>query len=83
MPHAQVNITWKGQNGDLPDPVDFDASDAQILAWVTEALVTGGVPGIASDAEADLTHFVVDRFIPTTDVAVHRLFVRPKTPFGA
>jgi hypothetical protein len=79
---ARVNITWAGQNGDLPDPVSYDATDAQVLAWATEALQAGSVPGIAPDRRADLRDFVVDRFPASAEVPWNRLFVRPKTPFG-
>lgn len=78
---ARVNITYKGSNGDLLDPVTFDATDAEIRTWVTEALRTGGVPGIPADPEADLTDFVVDRFAAKEDLP-NRLMIRPKTPFG-
>ena len=79
--NAQVNVTWEGQNGDLPDMVLYDATDTEILRWAQEALQNGGVPGIGEDAEADLTDFVVDRF-PAKDDLPNRLVVRPKTPFG-
>lgn len=79
---ARVNITYAGQNGDLPDPVSFDATAEQVRAWATEAVRAGGVPGIRADAGADFTDFVVDRFEPTAEVPFSRLMVRPKTPFG-
>ncbi|MGF1465645.1 MAG: hypothetical protein ACFCGT_05895 [Sandaracinaceae bacterium] len=79
---ARVNITWAGQNGDLPDPVHVDATDVEILAWATEAVRAGSVPGIARDGGADFTGFVVDRF-GSTDARPYPLIqVRPKTPFG-
>jgi len=79
---ARVNITWAGQNGDLPDPVMYQATEADIKAWVTEAVRTGGVPGIAAAPNADFSDFVVDRFEPT-EARPHRLLaIRPKTPFG-
>ena len=78
---ARVNITFSGENGDLPDPVKFDASDRDILSWVTEAIATGGVPGISRDPAADLTDYVVDRFAASGDLP-NRLVARPKTPFG-
>ena len=79
---ARVNVTYSACNGDLPDPVSFDASDADVKTWVTEALRTGGVPGIAAAPNADLTDFVVDRF-DSNDARPYRLLqVRPKTPFG-
>ncbi len=78
---AQVNITWQGANGDLPDPVPYDATDAEIRAWATEA-VRAGVPGIVADRRADFSDFVVDRFPANNEVPHNRIFVRPKTPFG-
>ena len=80
--HARVNVTYKGSNGDLPDPVVFDAADGDVKAWVTEAVANGSVPGIPADAGADFTDFVVDRFGPTEEYDYNRIFVRPKTPFG-
>jgi hypothetical protein len=77
---AKVNITYKGQNGDLPDPVTFDATDGDIKTWVTEA-IRGGIPGVAADPNADFSDFVVDRFSADGDMP-NRLMIRPKTPFG-
>jgi len=78
---ARVNITYGGSNGDLPDPVSFQAADGDVKTWVSEALRTGGVPGIPA-VEADLRDFVVDRFPATAEIPLNRLFLRPKTPFG-
>lgn len=79
---ARLNITWNGQNGDMPDPIDFDATDAEILAWSAEAIQNGGVPGIAADPNANLADFVVDRFGPGNGIDYNRVAIRPKTPFG-
>jgi hypothetical protein len=78
---ARLNVTYQGENGDLPDPVAFDAADGDVLQWASEAIRTGGVPGIAGVAGVNLTDFVVDRF-PATGDQPNKLFVRPKTPFG-
>lgn len=78
---AFVNITWNGQNGDLPDEVNFDSTKEQVLGWVTEAVRGGDVPGITADPDANFADFVVDRF-PATGDKPDRLMVRPKTPFG-
>lgn len=79
---ARVNITWRGQNGDLPDPVNFDAPDSELLQWITEAVRNGDVPGIQADPNADFTDFVVDRFT-ANEARPHSLIqLRPKTPFG-
>ncbi len=79
---ARVNITYQGRNGDLPDTVAYGATDADIRAWVTEAVRTGSVPGIPADRGADFRDFVVDRFA-ASDVRPYNLIqIRPKTPFG-
>lgn len=77
---AKLNITYKGQQGDLPDEVPYDLSDAEVFRIATEAL-TAGIPGIAADPNADLKDFMVDRF-PARDDLGNRLSLRPKTPFG-
>ncbi len=79
---ARLNITWGGQNGDLPDPIPFDAPDTTIRELATEAVRTGGIQGIAADQAADFADFVVDRFTATAELGYNRVFVRPKTPFG-
>ena len=79
---ARVNVTYGGQNGDLPDPVAFDATDADLKTWVAEAMRTApGIPGIPVQ-ELNLADFVVDRF-EATEARPYRLIqLRPKTPFG-
>lgn len=79
---ARVNITWAGQNGDLPDLVRFDAAGTEVLGWVTEAVRTGYVPGITRDRNADFTDFVVDRFTANDARPYNLIQIRPKTPFG-
>jgi len=79
---ARVNVTYGGENGDLPDPVNFEASDADVKAWVTEAVRNGNIPGIPADPDADFSDFVVDRY-SANETRPYRLFqIRPKTPFG-
>ncbi len=78
---ARLNITFSGQNGDLPDTVNFDATDGDVKQWAAEAVHGGYIPGIAADPNADFTDFVVDRIGATEDLPP-RLFLRPKTPFG-
>jgi hypothetical protein len=80
-PDAQLNITYGGENGDYPDPVDFDSGDGDIKQVAAEAIRDGYVPGIAADVNVNLTDFVVDRF-PAKDDLPNRLVLRPKTPFG-
>ena len=79
---ARVNITYNGENGDLPDPVFYDSSDSDIKAWVTEAVKAGSVPGIPADEHADFNDFVVDRFTANAERDYNLIQIRPKTPFG-
>lgn len=79
---AKVNITIQGETGDLPQPVPFDATEADIKAWVAECVRAGGVPGIRAQNTA-LHDYVVDRYSPTEDRSYYVIQVRPKTPFGA
>jgi len=79
---ARVNITWAGQNGDLPDPVRYDAGDGDVRGWVAEAIRGGSVPGIPADAGIDLTNHIVEKY-PANDARPYNLIqVRPKTAFG-
>lgn len=78
---ARLTITYKGEQGDLPDPVSFDATDGDLKQVATEA-VRAGIPGIDADPGVDFTDFVVDRFAAKNDVPYNRLSLRPKTPFG-
>lgn len=79
---ARVNVTWGGQNGDLPDPVSYDATDGDVLGWVTEAVRGGNVPGLGADQEANFQDYIVERFAATEARPFNLLQVRPKTPFG-
>lgn len=79
---ARVNITFAGQNGELPDPVPYDANEEQIRGWVTEALRTGGVPGITRDEAADISNYVVEKFDAVESMPLNRISVRPKTGYG-
>lgn len=79
---ARVNVTWGGQNGDLPDAVPRDSTDADVKAWVQEAVRTGGVPNIPADPAADFRDFIVDRYAATEQTPYNRIFIRPKTAYG-
>ena len=83
-PHqARVNITYKRQYGELPDAVTFDATDGDVRGWVSEAIRTGGVPGIDADPAVRLNDYVIDRFPPVPGVREHNLIdIRPKVEFG-
>ena len=78
---AKLNITWAGNNGDLPDPVGFDLDDASVKRIATESVRDGYVPGIPA-AAADFKDFVVERFRANEAVPANRIMLRPKTPFG-
>jgi len=80
---ARVNVTWNGQNGDLPDPVFFESTDGDLRQMVTEAVQGGYVPGIAADPNANFADFVVDRFRAPGAEDWNKIHIRPKTPFGA
>jgi len=80
---AIVNVTWDGLNGDLPDLVSFQATNQQVINWVTEAVRSGSVNGIPAYANADFSSFHVDRFEATDNRATGLFQVRPKTPFGS
>lgn len=83
---ARLNITFEGLNGDFVEPVPFNLSDAELKALARNAIVTGGVPGIAVSRRrrdtVDLSTFVVDRFPASGPHRENRVFVRPLTPFG-
>lgn len=80
---AWMNITWHGQNGDLPDPVPFHASDLELKQWAAEAIRGGSVPGIKRyRSRVSLYDFIVDRFPANKNALYNRIMIRPKTPFG-
>lgn len=78
---AVLQVTYMGQQGDLPDPILYDLSDQQIRQIAEESIRSGTIVGISADASASLTDFVVDRF-PERENLPNRIQVRPKTPFG-
>jgi hypothetical protein len=80
--NARLNVTFSGQNGDLTDPILYDATDEEIRQIAEEAIRNGSIPGIDRDEFASLEDFVVDRFPAGAGVTENRLLVRPKTPFG-
>ena len=79
---ARVNVTYAGQNGELAQPVFFESNDADIKAWITEALQAGSIPGLPVQRNVDLRDFVVDRYKPTEARPYNLIQVRPKTVFG-
>jgi len=79
---ARVNVTWERQNGDLPDPVNYDATDEEIRRWAAEAVRSGTVPGIPADEDVDFTGYMVDKYDVGEGRPVPQIFIRPKTGFG-
>lgn len=79
---AKVNLTYGGQNGELPDAVAYDAADGDVRAWAAEAIRTGGVPNIPADPDVDLSGYMIERYPATDATPYNRIFVRPKTAFG-
>lgn len=79
---ARVGVTYSGEYGELPDPVNFQSTDGDVRGWVTEALRTGGIPGIGAQPNADLTDFMIERFTANATRPWNAISVRPKTPFG-
>ena len=84
---ARVNVTHLGSNGELPDPVPYNSTDAEIRQWISEAIRTGSIPGIAADPTVDLSNYMVDKFdAPVNPVAGQRdynlLTLRPKVAYG-
>lgn len=79
---ARVNITWSGQNGDMQQPIPYDAADGDIKQWCSEAITAGSVPGITADEAVDFGDFVVDRFAASEARPFNLVQLRPKTPFG-
>lgn len=78
---ARLNVTWRGQNGDLPDPLGIDTTDGDVKQIATEAVRTGYIQGIDADPTVNFQDFVVERFDATADLPP-RVFLRPKTEFG-
>jgi hypothetical protein len=79
---ARLNITFEGENGDLIDTIRADASDAEVIRWATEAVISGDVPGISARQAVNFDSFIVDRF-PANEHRVEAIIqLRPKTPFG-
>lgn len=80
---ARLNVTWAGQNGELPDPVPYDATEGDLKQMAAEAITNGYIPGIGADPNVNLADFVVERYGANDDIPFARVFIRPKTPFGA
>lgn len=79
---ARVGVTYSGEYGELPDPVLFQSTDGDVRGWVSEAIRTGGVPGIPAAVDVNLTDFMVERFNANATRPYNLIQIRPKTPFG-
>lgn len=80
---ARLNVTWNGSNGEYVNDIPYDVSDADVKALAQEALESDSIPGIERGANPiRLNDFVVERF-PANGELPNRIFLRPKTPFGA
>jgi len=80
--NANLNVTWNGENGNLPDPVPYNLTDQQVIEIAEEAVKNGDIPGINVDPNVDFDGFVVDRFNEQGDLGA-RIFLRSKVPFGS
>ena len=76
---AVLIVALDGELGESPDLIPYDAPEADIITWATEA-VSGGLPGI-DPQDVDLTGFKVQR-LPAKDGLPDRVMVRPKTEVG-
>lgn len=81
MHEAKLNVSIGGEQGDLDDPVNYDATDDEVRRWATEAIRAGNIRGISARSDADFTDYRVDR-IDAKDGLPNRLSLRPKTPYG-
>lgn len=79
---AVLTITVAGQQGDLKEPVNFDATDGDIKQWAAEAVRNGNVPGIDAMPNVSFTDYVVERYQATENRPL-TLSLRPKVPFGS
>jgi hypothetical protein len=88
-PHeALVNVTYRdGINFDLPDPVQYAATEGEIKGMVAEAIRTGSVANVAADPNVDLANFRMERVdkptLPGPNQREHNMILlRPKTAYG-
>lgn len=79
---AILNITYQGHSADFDLAVDFATTDEDIRRIAVEIVRSGGarglvIPDLPQNAFAS---FVVDRL--TGPDGEHRIYLRPKVPFG-
>lgn len=78
---AQLIIALDGELGECPDLIPYDAPEADIKRWATEAVAGGTIPGI-DPQDVDFTNFTVQR-LPAKDGLPDRVMIRPKTEVGS
>lgn len=79
---AILNITYQGRSADVPERVDDDVADADVVRVALEVVRGGGLGDVAGRDLPDdaFRYFVVDRLAdPSGGV---RIYLRPKVPFG-
>lgn len=77
---AVLIVALDGELGESPDLIPYNAPEADIRTWATEA-ISGGLPGI-DPQDVDLTDFKVRR-LPAKDGLPDRVMIRPKTEVGS
>ena len=79
---AILNITYNGLSADYAMPVDYHLSDGDICRIAVEVIRSGEVKGLQiANLPADaFENYVVDRLQSTS--GEHRIYLRPKVPFG-
>lgn len=77
---AILNITYNGLSADYPIEVDGVVSDADLKRIAVEVVRNGEVPGLHLP---HLTAQAFDGFVVDRLQNGHRLYLRPKVPFGA
>ena len=80
---AVLNITYNGLSADYPLDVEMTLTDRDVRRIAVEVVRSGGIRGlaIANLPERAFEDYVVDRF--DTPTGGHRIYLRPKVPFGA
>jgi hypothetical protein len=79
---AVLNITYNGLSVDYAMPVDYHLGDSDIKRIAVEVIRAGEVKGlqIANLPVDAFEHYVVDRLQSSS--GEHRIYLRPKVPFG-